>query len=494
MSTGSSDLMALADRMVALGVKKGADEIEVTIGDGSQFRAGIREGALETLTEAGSRQLAIRAFVDGRTANASSSDLSIDTLDRLVANAVARARLGGKDEFAGLPELEKVAVSAEELGIFDPAILALTPEEKIAYATAAEAIGLKQAGVTKSLGASFVSADETTWLANSKGFRGSYRSTIAYATAAFQAGEGDNLFQDGWFEGGPRRSALPEAEVLATTAARRVTRLIGARKVETQKVPVVVEPSVTAGLLDFLAEAVSGQAVDRRQSFLVDKLGTKIAADTVTIVDDGLLKAGFGTAPFDGEGVPRRTTTLVEAGVLKSYLLDTYYGRKLGMKSTGNAGGTTNLLGGGPHQARGDHGLGRPRAAADRHHRLRHRPHHRRHLDRRLRAVDRRGRDHVSGRGDHDRRQPRRPAPGRRIGRRRPALPRLDQRPDHQARRDDGRRHRGRGLTGRPFATAPRRRADEPPTGDGVCTEGRGIQGRDRSFHHPEDLPSIVRV
>jgi PmbA protein len=139
------------------------------------------------------------------------------------------------------------------------------------------------------------------------------------------------------------RSALPDPEVLATTAARRVTRLIGARKVETQKVPVVIEPPVTAGLLDFLAEAVSGEAISRRQSFLVDKLGATIAAATVTIVDDGLLKNGFGTAPFDSEGVPRRTTTLVEAGVLKSYLLDTYYGRKLGMKSTGNAGGAYNL-------------------------------------------------------------------------------------------------------------------------------------------------------
>jgi PmbA protein len=343
MSTPSNDLMELADKLVKLGIMKGADEIEVSIGDGSQFRAGIRDGALETLTESGSRQLAIRAFVDGRTANASSSDLSLETLDRLVTNAVTRARLGGKDEFAGLPQLEKVAVDANQLGIFDPAVLALTPEEKIAYATTAEAIGLKQAGVTKSLGASFVSADETTILANSKGFHGSYRSTGAYASAAFQAGEGDNLFQDGWFEGGPMRSALPEPEVLATTAAHRVTRLIGARKVSTQKVPVVVEPPVTAGLLDFLAEALSGEAISRRQSFLVDKLGATIAAGTVTIVDDGLLKNGFGTAPFDSEGVPRRTTTLVEAGVLKSYLLDTYYARKLGMKSTGNAGGTTNL-------------------------------------------------------------------------------------------------------------------------------------------------------
>lgn len=344
MSTGSNDLMALADTLVALGVKKGADEIEVSISDGSQFRAGIRDGALETLTEAGSRQLAIRAFVDGRTATASSSDLSLETLERLVGNAVTRARLGGKDSFAGLPELEKVAADPGQLGIFDPAILDLTPEEKIAYATTAEAIGLKQEGVTKSLGATFVSADGTTVLANSKGFRGSYRSTIAYATVGFQAGAGDNLFQDGWFEGGPTRSALPPPELLATTGARRVTRLVGARKVETQKVPVVVEPSVTASLLlGLLAEAVSGQAISRRQSYLVDKLGAKVAADTVTIVDDGLLKNGFGTAPFDGEGVPCRTTTLVEGGVLKSYLLDTYYGRKLGMRSTGNAGGPTNL-------------------------------------------------------------------------------------------------------------------------------------------------------
>jgi PmbA protein len=345
MSTRKDGLTALADRLVKLGQKKGADGIEVTIDEGSQFRASVRDGELETLTESGSKQLSLRVFVDGKVATASSSDFAADTLDRLVGNAVARAKLAGKDSAAGLPELEKVTVKAQELGIFDLDIVTLTPDEKIAYATKAEAIGLAQEKVAKSLGATFVSSVGATTLANSNGFRGAFSSTLAYATVGFQAGDGDNLFQDAWFEGGRSRTALPEPEVLAKTAAHRVTRLIGARKVETQEVPVVLEPPVTASLLlGLLAEATSGRAVSRKQSFLVGKLGTKIASDLVTVVDDGLLVGGFGTAPFDSEGVPHRRLPVVEAGVLKGYLLDTYYGRKLGMPSTGNAGGPTNLF------------------------------------------------------------------------------------------------------------------------------------------------------
>lgn len=345
MSAGTDGMMALADTLVKLGAKKGADEIEVTIDEGSQFRASVRDGEVETLTEAGSKELGLRVFVDGRAATASSSDFSTETLDRLVTNAVARARLGGKDPFAGLPALEKITVEVDKLEIFDPAILELRPEEKIAYATRTEAIGLAQYGVQKSLGASFVSSSGATTLANSRGFRGSYRSTLAYAAVGFQAGSGDNLFQDSWFEGGRNRASLPEPELLAKTAANRVTRLVGARKVETQKVPVVLEPPVTSSLLlRFLARCTSGQSVARKQSFLVGKLGAKVASDLVTVVDDGLLLSGFGTAPFDGEGVPHRKISVIEGGVLQSYLLDSYYGRKLGMPSTGNAGGPTNLF------------------------------------------------------------------------------------------------------------------------------------------------------
>jgi PmbA protein len=344
MTASKSTMLELAEKFALYGKKKGATGVEVSIDEGSEFRAAVRDGELETLTEAGSKDLQLRIFVDDKMATASSSDFSDSTLTQLVDNAILRAKLGGKDPFAALPKAEKVTAKAGDLEIFDPAILELAPEKKISYAKQAEAIGLKQEGVTKSLGSSFVTVDRTRTLVNSEGFSGSYRGTIGYATAYFQAGEGDNLFQDGWSEGGTTLAKLPEPEVLATTAAGRVTRLVGARKVETQNVPVIFEPPVTASLLlGFLARCVDGQAVSQKQSFLVDKLGEKVASDRVIIIDDGLLPGCFGTAPFDSEGVPCRKTTVIDNGELRSYLLDTYYGRKLKMRSTGNADGTTNF-------------------------------------------------------------------------------------------------------------------------------------------------------
>jgi PmbA protein len=195
-----------------------------------------------------------------------------------------------------------------------------------------------------SLGSRFITNVGTRTLVNSKGFAGSYDGTVVYSVVILQAGEGDNLFQDYWFEGGTQLARLPEPEKVAKIAAERVTRLIGARKVETQTVPVVVEPRVTADLLlGMLAGCVNGQSIARRQSFLADKLGEKIGSDLVTVVDDGLLPGGISTQPFDSEGVPCRKTTLFDKGVLKTYLLDTYYGRKLKLASTGNADGTTNF-------------------------------------------------------------------------------------------------------------------------------------------------------
>jgi PmbA protein len=344
MTADKHSMLGLAEKLVTYGTKKGASGVEVSITEGSEFRASVRDGELETLTEAGSKGLGLRVFVGDKVANASSSDFAESTLTKLLDNAITRAKLGGKDPFAGLPKREKAKAKAEDLEIFDPAILELAPEKKIGYAKQAESIGLKQEGVTKSLGSSFVTVDRTRTLVNSEGFKGSYRSTIGYATAYFQAGEGDNLFQDGWFGGGTTLAKLPEPEALATTAARRVTRLVGARKVETQNVPVVFEPRVTASLLlGLLAGCVDGESVSLKQSFLVDRLGEKIASDSVSIIDDGLRPGCFGTAPFDSEGVPCRKTTVIGSGKLESYLLDTYYARKLGLKSTGNADGTTNF-------------------------------------------------------------------------------------------------------------------------------------------------------
>ena len=344
MNANQENLKALAENVVAYGRRQEASEIEVTVVETSRFSVNVREQNVERLTEAGTMDLGMRVFVDGKLATAGSQDLAEATLHRVVDNAIARARLGGSDPFAGLPEAEPIRVSAEELKVFDPAVLKLSPESKIASAMKVEAIGLADKRIKKSTGSTFTSVIASFHLANSKGFSGSFRRTTVLNGVGFQAGEGDNLLQDGWYEGATSLAALPTPEAIAKRAVERVTRLIGARKVESQNVPVVFEPSVTASLLlGFLAQCIAGPSIDRRQSFLVDKLGQKIGSDLVTIFDDGLLPGGRGTSAFDAEGVPTRKTQVMDQGVLKSYLLNTYYGRKLKMASTGNAGGVNNF-------------------------------------------------------------------------------------------------------------------------------------------------------
>jgi len=344
MNAQTKDMRSLAESLVAYGRAKGASEVEVIIQETSRFSVNVREQNVERLTEAGNLDLGLRVFVEGKLATAGSQDMAEESLRRLMDNAIARARLGGADPFAGLPDREPVAVRAEDLKIFDPAILSLTPESKIAAAKKVEAIGLADKRIKVSTGSGFNSVIADLAVANSKGFVGSFKRTFVACGVGFQAGSGDNLLQDGWYESSSSAARLPSPEVIAKKAVERVTRLIGARKVESQNVPVVFEAPVTGNLLlGFLAQCVSGPSLDRRQSFLLDKLGQKIGSDLITIVDDGLLPGGLGTRPFDIEGVPTRKTTVMDRGVLKSYLLNTYYGRKLKLASTGNAGGTNNL-------------------------------------------------------------------------------------------------------------------------------------------------------
>jgi len=344
MSTNQVSLKALAENLVAYGRRQGASEIEVTVAEISRFSVNVREQNVERLTQAGNMDLSLRVFVGGKLATAGSQDLAEATLHRVVDNAIARARLGGADPFAGLPEALPIRVSDDELKVFDPAVLELSPESKIASAMKVEAVGLADKRIKASTGSTFTSVVGSWHLANSKGFSGSFRRTTVACGVGFQAGQGDNLLQDQWYEGATSVAGLPTPETIGRKAAERVTRLIGARKIESQNVPVVFEPPVTSDLLlGLLVLCVLGPSIDRRQSFLVDKLGQKIASDLVTIYDDGLLPGGRGTSAFDAEGVPSRKTLVVDKGVLKSYLLNTYYGRKLKMASTGNADWVTNF-------------------------------------------------------------------------------------------------------------------------------------------------------
>jgi len=339
----TTDMMGLAADLVAFATKNGASEVEVSLRRGTEFSVDVREGEIEKLTEAVSQGLYLRLFVESKMARANSSDLSEETLHRLILNAIGRARLASPDPLAGLPEKEPVTADYQALKIYDPAILEMAPETKIAMARTTEAVARADKRVNKSFGSTVQTYMGEVFLVNSRGFQGTYKRTSCSCGVSLQAGEGTNLFDEGFYDTSTSLAKLEGPEAIAKKAVHRVTRLIGARKVSTQNVPVVLEPEMTGSLLEFFGDCVDGNNVYLNQSFLAGKIGEKIAREGITIVDDGQLAGGPGTRPFDTEGVPARKTVLVENGILRNYTLDTYAARKLKMHSTGNGAGSTNL-------------------------------------------------------------------------------------------------------------------------------------------------------
>ena len=343
MSETTQNLLGLAESLVTYGRKKGADQVEVSIDQGSEFSVDIRNGDIEKLQEAGSKRLSLKVIKEQKVATASSSDFTEETLHHLVDSAVERAQLGSADSFAGLPEKEEIKIDTGTLNIFDQKILDLTPDQKISMAKKVESICLKDERIANSYGSSFSNFAGDKFLANSNGFSSSYKRTYASLGVYLQAGEGDNLVEDGWYERGRTFNKLANPETIAKTAVHRVTRLIGAKKIETQNVPIVLEPQMAEGFLGLLYSCISGNAIYRKQSFLVDKIGENVGSDNLSILDDGTMPGTLGSKPFDSEGVPVRKTVVIEKGVLKSYLMNTYAARKLKMKSNGNASGANNF-------------------------------------------------------------------------------------------------------------------------------------------------------
>lgn len=337
----TQELLDLARSMVDYGRSLGADEVEVALGDSMEFSVDVRLGKIENLVEAGSRQLGFRVIKDKRTAFASSSDLSPETLKGLMRRAVERARLATIDEFAGLPPLSPQAVDVESLGLFDPDLPGVDSARKIKLAMETERAALADKRITNSHGASFSSGESTSVLANSNGFLQAYDQTFCSLSVGLQAGRTNDKVEDFWFTSGVRFKDLAPAENVARTAVARTVRQINPRKVKTQRVPVVFEPLMTSWLIGFLFGCISGVSVYQKTTFLADKLGQRIGNDRVTVIDDALLPGRPGTRPFDAEGVPGGRTSVLDKGVLKSFLCNIYAARKLGLPVTGNSEGTS---------------------------------------------------------------------------------------------------------------------------------------------------------
>jgi PmbA protein len=338
------DLESLAADVVAQALKAGATDAEAVAREGDEFSVNVRMGQVETLKESGSRGLGVRVFLGKRSASTSTSDLTAEGIRQLVDGAMALVNVTEEDAFSGLPETAEFGALSSDLHLYHEDVYSLPGPERIEWARRAEAAALEaDARITNSDGGSFDAATGRKALANSRGFVGGYRSSYAGVSAAPLAQDANGAMQrDGWWSSARRLADLDSPEAIGKEAARRALRRLGARRVPTQRVPIVFAPEVARSLIGSIFEAASGDAIWRGASFLAGKLGEQIAAPSLTIIDDNTMllptgMGGFGTSPFDGEGLPSRRTVVVEAGVLRNYLLNTYTARKLGMKSTHNA-------------------------------------------------------------------------------------------------------------------------------------------------------------
>jgi PmbA protein len=348
-----SDLKQLAADVLARALKAGATDAEAVVYEGDEFSTRVRLGQVETLKESGSRAVGLRVFIaaakGARTASTSSSDFSPESIDRLVDGAVTLARITSEDPFAGLPE-------QSAFGQHDPAAQHLyfddvnqqPPADRIRIAREVEAAAMAfDTRIQNSGGGDFDTATSHKIMMNSRGFTGEYRRSYCGFSAQPIAHDTDGKMQRNYWYSSARTTRLLEDPVaIGHEAARRTLRRLGARRVPTQQAPVVFSPEIARGIIGNIFDAANGDAIYRHATFFADMLGQRVAGENVTVIDDGTLvfdrengirTGGYGTSPFDGEGLPTRRTVLVENGILKNYVMNTYTARKLGMQSTGNA-------------------------------------------------------------------------------------------------------------------------------------------------------------
>ncbi len=261
---GSIDFQALAENLVEYGRKNGADEIEVSAYEGSEFSVDIRLGQVESLVEAGSCGLSFRIIKDQKTAFAASSDLTEKTLHKLVNNAIERAELANPDEFAGLPQLKEMESDIASLELYDPIIFSLESKEKIDLALETERIALNNQEITNSHGSSFETREVQTILANSKGFSQGYKETFFSLGVGLQGGDTDEKVEDYWGSSSRFFNELDSPEETAKQAINRTLRQLNPKKIKTQNVPVIFEPRMTAWLLGFLFSCISGTSFSDR--------------------------------------------------------------------------------------------------------------------------------------------------------------------------------------------------------------------------------------
>lgn len=324
-------LEGVARFIIEEATRLGATDADVTISTSESVDTTVRLGVVEELQGAQSRGVSLRVFVGKRSASSSSSDLRRPSLRKMVKTTIALARASEEDPTAGLPEAHQFAKNIPDLGLYDSSIPAIAVEKKIEMALAAEAAARSaDPRITNSEGASFSDGGGIHVYATTRGFLGSYAGNWCSLNTQVVASQDGQMQVNGWGSSSRSLAGLESPEAIGKKAAARALRQLGARRVKSQVVPVVFDQQMAARLLGQFVGAASGTAIYRKSSFLLGKLDEVVASKAVTIIDDPLMPGKIGSRPFDGEGLPMRRRTIVDAGKLTTYLVGCYAGRKLG--------------------------------------------------------------------------------------------------------------------------------------------------------------------
>lgn len=335
----------LVDTALAHAKKLGATDAGAEASEGCGLSVSVRKGELENVERNRDKSLGVTVYVGHRRGNASTSDFSRAAIEQTVQAAFDIARFTAEDPVAGLPETADVVRHDEagrELDLFHPWTISSEQAAEIARATEAAAFATDRR-ITNSEGAAVSAQQSHFFSAHTHGFRGGYASSRHSISVSPIAGRGDDMQRDYWYSSQrhPEDLALPEA--IGRYAAERALSRLKARKISTREVPVLFESPLAAGLLGALVQALSGGALYRKSSFLLDSLGKPVLPKHIDILEDPFVLRGKGSSPFDEEGVRVQARHVVEAGRVQGYFLSSYSARKLGMKTTGNAGGSHNL-------------------------------------------------------------------------------------------------------------------------------------------------------
>ncbi|PKO60544.1 MAG: metalloprotease PmbA [Betaproteobacteria bacterium HGW-Betaproteobacteria-18] len=336
----------LVDAALAHAKKLGATDAAAHASEGCGLSVSVRKGELENVERNRDKSLGITVHLGQRRGNASTSDFSQAAIEQTVQAAFDIARFTAADPFAALPDEADIARSEEQrtdLELFFP--WAITSEQAAQIALQAETAALSvDKRITNSEGAGVSAQQSHFFSAHTHGFRGGYASSRHSLSVSPIAGRGDDMQRDAWYSSQRDALELASPEAVGRYAAERALSRLHARKIATTECPVLFESPLAAGLLGSFVQAISGGALYRKSSFLLDSLGKQVFPKHIDILEDPFIKRGKGSSPFDDEGVRVQARSVVEAGRVQGYFLGSYSARKLGMKTTGNAGGSHNLM------------------------------------------------------------------------------------------------------------------------------------------------------